>query len=588
MPEAHALHSLDYIIIVSYFIIVVFIGMYFSKFIKQAKDYFAAGAAVPWWLAGISLWMASFSAMTFVIYSQLAYKYGMVATTLCWVVIPAMILAAAFISLRWRRARVITPLGFMEQRYNKTVHQLFVWTGIPLRMIDNSIRILATAIFLSVAIGQSWFTLEVCIVVVGVIMILYTILGGQWAVLITDFFQFIILLLAVLIFLPLSLIAVGGFGGLVSQAPPGFFRFLSPPYGVFDWIMFAIIISLSYNATWGLVQKYNCVATEADARKVAILMGALSFIGPLIFFVPAMAGRILLPELMDKPGGSAEVYVAVALRILPAGIMGLLVAGMFSATLSTLGNDYNVLSGVLTKDFYGKVICPDADEKRLIMWGRINTAIIGSLTIFFAIGINLIKGFNLYDIMVKAFGALGPAIMLPLLGGLFLKKVNSRGAITGVLVGTFSGVGLVVLNTVLLRIYSDRLADDAALSYWLKQGFNSISIGVNILVTLAGMWLGSLAFETPGEEQEHVDEFFSHMDVPTEPKIERAERVQSPFGVVGIAVVFLGLVILCGGVVMRFMTGDTRAFMLNLLASGVMLLIGTLLWFGTRKKADAS
>ena len=67
----------------------------------------------------------------------------------------------------------MTPLGFMEQRYNKTVHQIFVWTGIPLRMVDNSIRILSTAIFLSVAIGRSWFSLNICIAVVGIIMIMY-------------------------------------------------------------------------------------------------------------------------------------------------------------------------------------------------------------------------------------------------------------------------------------------------------------------------------------------------------------------------------------------------------------------------------
>ena len=585
MQEAQALHPLDYIIIGFYFAIVVFVGMYFSKFIKQAKDYFAAGAAVPWWLAGISLWMASFSAMTFVIYSQLAYEFGMVAATLSWVVVPAMVVAASYLSVRWRRTRVITPLGFMEQRYNKTVHQMFVWTGIPLRMIDNSIRILSTAIFLSVAIGQSWFTLEVCIGFVGIIMILYTILGGQWAVLITDFFQFVILLVAVLILLPLSLMAVGGISGLVSQAPEGFFNLLNGPYRKFDWVMFAIIITLSYNATWGLVQKYNCVATELDARKVAALMGFLSFLGPLIFFVPAMAGRILIPELMDKPGGSAEVYVAVALRVLPTGVMGLLVAGMFSATLSTLGNDYNVLSGVLTKDFYGKVVRPDADDKTLLRVGRINTAIIGGLTIFFAIGINLIQGFNLYDIMVKAFGALGPAIMLPLLGGLFMKKINARGAMSGVIAGTISGIGLVVLNGVLLKTYGDSLSDNPELSYWLKQGYNSITIGVNIIVTLLGMWIGTKLFKTPEDEQARVKEFFSHMDVPTEPKVEHAGQAQSPFGIVGIALMIMGTVIFCVGLTVQITTGDGRAFVLNMIASGVMLIIGILLWMGTRKKA---
>ena len=587
MQDTQTLHMLDYIIILAYFIIVVFVGMYLSRFIKQAKDFFAAGAAVPWWLAGISLWMASFSTMLFVIYSQLAYKYGMVAMTLCWVVIPAMIAAATVMAKRWRRTRVMTPLGFMEQRYNKTVHQLFVWTGIPLRMVDNSIRILSTAIFLSVAIGQSWFSLNVCIAVVGLIMILYTILGGQWAVLVTDFFQFIILLVAVMILLPLSLMAVGGLGGLVSQAPEGFFKLLSPPYGAFDWIMFAIMITVSYNATWGLVQKYNCVATEKDASKVAILMGVLSVIGPFIFFVPAMAARIVIPEYMDIEDGSKVVYVVMALRVLPAGIMGLLMAGMFSATMSTLGNDYNVLSGVLTKDFYGKVVRPDADEKTLIKWGRINTAIIGGLTIFFAIGINLIKGFNLYDIMVKAFGALGPAIMLPLLGGILMKKINSRGAITGVVVGTVSGVGLVLLNMALLQIYSERIAADEVFSYWMKQGFNSLSIGINIIVTIIAMWIGSKIVRTPDDEQARVDEFFSKMDVPTEPKVERAGKVQSPFGIVGIAVFLLGSVILIGSVIMRFVSGDQGAFNLNLIASGSMILIGVLLWLGSGRGTAA-
>ncbi|MFC1650066.1 hypothetical protein ACFL2X_00700 [Candidatus Latescibacterota bacterium] len=574
MQYGESLHILDYIVILAYFIIIIFIGVFFSKFIKQAKDYFAAGAAVPWWLAGISLWMASFSALTFVVYSQLAFKYGFVAITLSWVVAPSMILAYLFFSSRWRRTRVMTPLGFMEQRYNGMVHQIFVWTGIPLRLIDNSIKIYSTAVFLAVAVGQSWFTLEICIFLVGLIMIFYTLLGGQWAVLVTDFVQFIILCLAVLILFPLSLCAVGGIGGLIEKTPDGFFHLLSPPYGVFDWIMFCIMICLSYNATWGLVQKYNCVATEKDARKVALIMGILATIGPVIFFIPAMAARVLLPELSDMPDGSKFAYVAISLKLLPTGIMGLMVAGMFSATLSTLGSDYNVLSGVLTKDFYGKIIRPEANEKQLILWGRINTAIIGGITVLIAIGINYVSGFNLYDIMVKAFGALGPAIMLPLLGGLFIRKINSRGAITGVLAGMFSGLGLVVINFILLGIYSERIAVDESLNYWLKQGYNSISIGFNIIVTMFGMWIGSAILSTPEEEKERVKEFFKHMDVPTEPKIKKKDEAkQSPFNAVGIALILLGITLLITGIIMYF-SGDLRAMILDSLAGGIMCVIG--------------
>jgi solute:Na+ symporter, SSS family len=578
-----ALHPLDYIVVAVYFAIVVLVGIYFGKFIKQAKDYFAAGASVPWWLAGVSLWMASFSAMTFVIYSQLAYKYGFVAITLCWVVIPAMFAATFWFAARWRRTRIMTPLGFIEQRYGKSLHQVFVWTGFPLRMADNSLRILSTAVFLAVAVGQSWFTLETCIIVVGIIMILYTLLGGQWAVLVTDFFQAIILMFAVVILIPLALSAVGGIGAFVEKAPPGFFRLFAPSYGLFDWIMFAIMITISYNASWGLVQKYNCVQTENDAKKVAILMGVLSFLGPFLFFIPAMAGRVLIPELMDKPGGSAEAYVAVSLKVLPIGMMGLMIAGMFSATLSTLGNEYNVLSGILTKDFYGRVIRPDATEKDFLFWGKVNTAIVGSLTILFAIGINYIRGFNLWDIMVKAFGAFGPAIMLPLLAGLYLKRVNSRGALFGIVGGMISGVALVVINTILLGMYADQIKIDEQLSYWLKQGFNSVSIGINILVTISAMWIGSITGKTPDEERARVESFFSRMDIPSDLAAAECAKSpkQSPFMAVGISLIIFGFVFLPIG----FIIGG-RGMAIDVAAGVCMMVLGLALWLPNRKKVS--
>ncbi len=580
-----ALHPLDYIVVVVYFAIVVLVGLYFGKFIKQAKDYFAAGSSVPWWLAGVSLWMASFSAMTFVIYSQLAYKYGFVAITLSWVVIPAMIAAIWWFAARWRRTRVMTPLGFIEQRFGKNIHQLFVWTGFPLRMVDNSLRILSTAVFLAVAVGQSWFTLETCIVVVGVIMILYTMLGGQWAVLVTDFFQAIILMFAVVILVPLTLMAVGGIGAFIERAPEGFFRLFAPAYGPFDWIMFAIMISVSYNASWGLVQKYNCVASEKDAKKVAITMGILSFLGPLFFFIPAMSARVLIPELMDKPGGTAEAYVAVSLMVLPIGMMGLMIAGMFSATLSTLGNEYNVLSGIITKDFYGRVIRPNASEKDILYWGKINTAIIGSLTIVFAIGINYIKGFNLWDIMVKAFGALGPAIMLPLLAGLYIRKVNARGALFGIVGGMVCGSILVVANTILLGIYAEQIKTDPQLAYWLKQGFNSVSIGVNIFVTIVAMWIGSIAGKTPEEEQNRVAEFFSRMDVSSDTPVaaQSQSSKQSPFMAVGFSLIVFGAVFIPIGLII-----GGRGMIIDLAAGLGMMALGLALWLPNRIKTPTA
>ncbi len=591
------LQSWDYVLLLSYFAIVVFIGNYFKKYISQAKDYFAAGSAVPWWLSSISLWLSSFSATFFVIYSQIAFKYGIVAMSIAWTVVIAMIPASLFFAKRWRRARVITPLGFMEQRFNKVAHQVFVWTGFPLRMIDNALRILATSIFLVPAIGAHWFNLSISILIVGTIMILFSVLGGQWAVLVVDFFQFMILGLAVVVFFIMSLSAVGGFGGLAAgiKASPDiastFFKPIAPPYDLFYWLMFACLTFLTYNASWGLIQKYNCVATEKDAQKVAVGMGILSFLGPLVFFFPAIAARAYLPGIMGSSvlQRSDEVYVLMALKILPIGLMGMLVAGMCSATLSTLGNEYNVLSGVLTKDFYGRILRPDADDKRLVRIGRYNTVIIGSLTTLFALGLQYLKQvFNLIDIMVKILGAFAPAVMISYLAGLVIKKVNARGAVTGVITGTISGVTLVILNGILLGVYRAEVATNPTLSYWLKQGYNSASIAVNILVTIIGLWVGSRVSRTPEEERVNAEAFFKRMSVVSEPKAEAAHKVESPFSLVGLSLLIYGAIffIVIAAMAVR---GNTERLAVNLAAAGLTFVSGALFrWHSKRRKSEAS
>jgi len=583
MKEAQILQNLDYVILLGYFMVLIFIGTYFRKYIIEAKDYFAAGSSVPWWLSSVSFWMASFSATFFVIYSQIAFKYGAVAFMIAWAPVPAMIFAASYLAVRWRRARVVTPLGFIEQRFNRLVHQIFVWTGFPLRLLDNALRILATSIFLVPAIGQKWFTLNLCILAVGMIMIIYAIIGGQWAVLVADFFQFIILITSILIMFGLSYSSVGGFKGLLSgievgpEPPQHFFSLFNPPYDFFYWIMFAVICFLSYNASWGLVQKYNCVPTEKDAKKVALGVAVLSFIGPLLFFFPALAARSFLPKIMGPEvlNRSDEVYVLMALKVLPIGIMGILVAGMFSATLSTLGNEYNVLSGVLTKEFYQKILRPQASEKNLVKIGRINTIAIGLVTTLLALTLKYLKElFNLLDILVKIMGAFGPAIMLPLLSGLLWKKVNSRGAITGIITGTISGVSLVIINAILLAVYKEQLAINPTLSYWLKQGWNSASIGINILLTIIGLWLGSARYHPSEDEEKRIEEFLARMRRPSFPEAGTIKPRKSPFFMVGLAVISYGIVIGFIALVIALQKASPRAVALNGGVSLFFILLG--------------
>ena len=156
MDTVKHLETIDFTVIFAYFVIIVLLGTYFTKYVRQAKDYFTAGANIPWWLAAISFWMATFSSLSFVTYAELGYKYGLTSLVLYCITVPCMLIGAWLFVGRWRRARQMSPIGFIEARFNPALKQIFVWTGIPLRLADNAIRIYATAIFLAAALSSDF------------------------------------------------------------------------------------------------------------------------------------------------------------------------------------------------------------------------------------------------------------------------------------------------------------------------------------------------------------------------------------------------------------------------------------------------
>ena len=129
----------------------------------------------------------------------------------------------------------------------------------------------------------------------GMCVVIYTMVGGLWAVLMTDVLQFIVLNLAVLFILPLILIKVGGVGGFVEQAPAGFFM---PVAGEFTWFVLAGWCAIHFfmvGAEWAFAQRYICVPTEKDAKKGVFLFGALYLVSPILWLAPPLIWRVIQP-----------------------------------------------------------------------------------------------------------------------------------------------------------------------------------------------------------------------------------------------------------------------------------------------------
>jgi SSS family solute:Na+ symporter len=583
MHELEGIKLPDYLVIIAYFILIVMIGYYFKRYIKQAKDYFAAGNVMPWWIAGTSFFMASFSTLLFVIYSEISYKYGTVGIIITWIGPICILLGGYFTAHRWRRARILTPLGFMERRYSSTVHQIFVWTGFPLRMFDNALKIFSTAIVITVALKGSGISLIQFMVIVGVIMIAYSFLGGQMTVMITDFVQAVVLAVAVVFLFVLTLNFVftdfGSLGSFIAKLPDGFLNPIREPYG-WSYLIFTVflITLLTYNASWALVQKYNTVRDEKDARKMVYLIAFLMFISPPIFFFPGIAARLILPNLSE----AKEVYAAITLKILPVGMMGFILVALLSATLSTLGSEFNTLSGILTRDFYKRKINPAISEQKEVLLGRLATVIIGSLTILIAIVLSFFQGLTLMDIMFRFFTAFGPPIMIPLILGLLFKKFNARGVIWGVIAGAATGVILVLANFILVGIYSEQMSSNATVEFWLRSGWNSAATVLNILATVFGMWLGTVTKATPKEEHSRVEAFFDDLTRPFELDAEAKASPLSPFKIIGYTLAAFGFIFILIAFLVLLVYHNKHAFWLDMALSVVLILLGLLmgLWPG--------
>ncbi|MEO7767818.1 MAG: sodium:solute symporter family protein [Ferruginibacter sp.] len=426
-----SLHSLDYTAIVIYMLLMAGIGLFLGKFVKNIGDYFKGGNSIPWISGAISNFMTKFSTFIFVAYAGIAYSNGMIAITLIWsTVLPALVGAAVF-AKRWRRAGISTPMEYLETRFSPAVRQVFSWSGVGFKILDNMIRLYALGLFLKTATGMS---LQTSILVCGVIVAVYTIAGGLWAVVITDVVQFVILIVATLILVPLAITAAGGLQNLVKTIPEHL-TWNNGEKGMPLYIMvYYVMILIKYSGNWTFIQRFYSVRDEKAGKKQALLSAALFFIFPIIFLFPSIAAKAILPHLENPE----MAYVSVSLKLLPQGIMGLMVAAMFAATMSVLSGEYNVTAGVLTKDIYQRIFKKNASDKELLWVGRLMTLFLGAMI---TVGALYVGGFGGAFEANKLFtGLFALPMTIPLILGLVLKKPRPWGALATVVVGILTGL----------------------------------------------------------------------------------------------------------------------------------------------------
>lgn len=550
----HGLHLADQIVIAGYFVLLAGIGLFFWRRMRRARDLFTAGNNVPWWLAGVSFYLTAFSAFTFVAYAEMAYRYGLVAMTMTWSSAAAMVVGTMFLAGKWRRARIVSPVEFLELRYSSQIRQMFAWAGIPLKLLDDGLKIYATGIFISAGLG---YDLKLSVIASGIVMAAYTFMGGLWAVVITDYVQFVVLTTAVAVMFPFVFAGMGGFANgiriLAHDSPASFFSPAGGPFSIWYIVAFYLLVIVSYNGNWAFAQKFYCVRDEREARKAGMLATALKLLGPPLFILPAMAARHLMPFLAEPPNSPQYTYAALAIRYLPAGLVGLMIAAMFSATMSTLSGDFNVTASVITEDLYRRLFDPKASDRRLVLVGRLATLFAGAVTV--AIGVYLAgtAKTGLFEVMVKLFTLFVGPMLIPMLAGLLNRRVTWRGAAAGTGAGFACGFAMYLYKSLVL---SGRPGVDPE---WLAHGYEALNIFATFGVTLLAMSLTTILEKPSPEDIEKSRRFFGRLDAPVTKAEGAASREEafSPLPVIGWMTTGIGVLLLIAAATLPRGTGQT-------------------------------
>lgn len=451
------LQLLDYIIFLIYFVIVAFYGYWIYQKKKKAqtdsKDFFLAEGSLTWWAIGASLIASNISAEQFIGMSGSGFKMGLAIATYEWMAAATLLVVAIFFMPIYLKNKIFTMPQFLTQRYNGTVSTIMAIFWLLLYVIVNLTSILFLgALAISTISGINIF---ICMFALGVFAICIT-LGGMKVIGYTDVIQVFFLILGGLAttYLAFNLVSdhyqtagvLNGFSLMLSHAQDHFhmvFDQSNPNYldlpGLSIMLGGMWIINLSY---WGCNQYITQRALGADlptARSGILFAAFLKLLMPVIVVLPGIAAYVLYQEgmfqqdMMTQGALNPDRAYPVLLNLLPVGLKGLAFAALTAAIVASLAGKANSISTIFTLDIYKKYIKKDADERHLVIMGRIAIVIAMLLAGLIApfMGIDKKGGFQYIQ---EYTGFVSPGIFAIFILGFFWKRTTATAALVGALI----------------------------------------------------------------------------------------------------------------------------------------------------------
>jgi SSS family solute:Na+ symporter len=510
--------TLDWVVIALYFALLLGVAAWvILQKQKTSEDYFLAGRNMGWFVVGASIFASNIGSEHVVglAGSGAGDKFPLLIYELhAWVVV---LLGWLFLPF-YVRANVFTMPEFLEKRFGPRARWFLSLFSLAAYVLTKvSVTLYAGGIVISTLVGISFMSgAMITVILTGI----YTVLGGMRAVVYTETLQAVILVLGAATLTFMGLNAAGGWGSVVETVDAvrvgymDMWRPMDDPDFPWHWLVLSsTIVGIWYWCTdQVIVQRVLTAKNIKEGRRGSIFGAFLKLLPVFLFLIPGVIALVLKERgvlMWDRPD---EAFPSLMMYILPAGLRGLVAAGLMAALMSSLASVFNSCSTLFTVDIYKK-LRPDAPEKQLVRVGRIATGVVVLLGIAWVPIIERLADGALYGYLQNVQSYIAPPITAVFLLGIFSNRVNYKGALATL----FSGLFIAGLRLT-LEVFKGSLNRDSIWFAIADMNFLKFSsffflycVAVTIIVSLfsaapikdkiQGLTMGSLTAEQKAENR---------------------------------------------------------------------------------------
>ncbi len=477
--------TVDWLVLGVYIAAMIGMSVYLSRGQENTDDYYVGGRNLPWWAVGVSTMATQTSANSFIgIPAYVALKEGGGLTWLQYeLAVPlAMVFVMVFLIPLFRSLKLISVYEYLELRFDRTTRLVMSAVFLFSRGLATGIGVYASAVVLSVCLA---IPIWACILIIGIVTVIYDTLGGMSAVVYSDVVQMVVLLGGLLLCIGLAVSEVGGLSAMVAAHAPERLSGIDPSHGLGDgakaplWGFlvggFALYVSY-YGVDQSQAQRELSAPTTDDTKRSLVFNGLARFPLTVLYIVMGLAvgaayhADSALQEAVpaDQLDYLVPVYV---LTKLPVGIRGVLFAALLAAAMSSLDSALNSLSAATMRDFIEPRFDSGDEEsrgRRMLRWSKITTVVWGAAMTGFAFFVGGIS-----DTVVEGINKLGAFFYGPILAGFLTGILDKRSRGPAMVAGVVGGV---LCNVVLWQVATD--------TFWMW--WNVSGLVAAVVITLVG------------------------------------------------------------------------------------------------------